>query len=185
LLVAEDRLARQALRLAVEAVLHVVDAVEPRRVAAAPEADLALWDLGLALEPPAFPDSWPVVALTDQPEVARRAWSAGVRGVLDRDGDPDRLHAAAMAVRAGLRVIDPRLDDEEPRTTPGHEALTPRESEVLALLAEGLSDREIGERLGITAHTAKFHVQALRNKLGAMTRTEAVVLAVRAGLVRL
>jgi DNA-binding NarL/FixJ family response regulator len=64
-------------------------------------------------------------------------------------------------------------------------ALTPREAEVLSLMAEGLSNKLIADRLRISEHTAKFHVNAILNKLGAETRTEAVVLAARRGLLML
>jgi two-component system nitrate/nitrite response regulator NarL len=63
--------------------------------------------------------------------------------------------------------------------------LSPREQEVLELLSEGLSNRDIAERLGISRHTAKFHVNAILDKLGATTRTEAVVLAARSGVLTL
>ena len=63
------------------------------------------------------------------------------------------------------------------------EPLTPREREVLGLLAEGLTNRAIAERLGISEHTAKFHVNAILGKLGVETRTEAVGEAARLGLV--
>ena len=65
------------------------------------------------------------------------------------------------------------------------EPLTPREGQVLGLLAEGLSNRAIATRLGISELTAKFHVNAILGKLGAETRSEAIVLAVRLGLVAL
>ncbi len=72
----------------------------------------------------------------------------------------------------------------EPRRPDGAAGvdLTPREQEVLGLLAEGLSNKLIAARLGISEHTAKFHVNALLDKLGAETRTEAVVTAARRGL---
>lgn len=63
--------------------------------------------------------------------------------------------------------------------------LTPREAEVLGLLAEGLSNKLIADRLKVSDHTAKFHVNSILNKLGAETRTEAVVLAARRGLLML
>ena len=66
-----------------------------------------------------------------------------------------------------------------------HEPLTPREREVLELLAHGLSNRQIAERLGISEHTAKFHVAAISGKLGAASRTEAVSRGVRRGLITL
>ena len=64
-------------------------------------------------------------------------------------------------------------------------ALTRREFEVLALMAEGASNKAIARRLGISVHTAKFHVAAILGKLGAATRTEAVALGIRRGLVLL
>lgn len=62
------------------------------------------------------------------------------------------------------------------------EPLTPRELEVLQLLAQGLPNKAIAERLGVSSHTVKFHVNAILSKLGARSRTEAVVLATQMGL---
>lgn len=75
-----------------------------------------------------------------------------------------------------------------PRRTPtpdedALEALTPREREVLRLVAEGLHNREIGERLGVTEHTVKFHLAAVFGKLGVSTRAEAVQKGVRLGYI--
>jgi len=75
----------------------------------------------------------------------------------------------------------PRRSDEEPFQEP----LTSREVEVLALLAEGLSNKAIAERLGISDQTVKFHVAAICGKLGAANRTDAVRRAIRRGLVSL
>lgn len=63
------------------------------------------------------------------------------------------------------------------------EALTPREFEVLRMLADGLGNKEIANRLGISDHTAKFHVAQILAKLGAGSRTEAVAIGMRRGLV--
>jgi len=90
---------------------------------------------------------------------------------------PEAVVAALWATSLGLEVGPARtVDDEAP-------ALTPREREVLELLALGLSNREIGEALQISAHTAKFHVQGLLDKLDATTRTEAAVRAARMWLI--
>ncbi|HMK93517.1 MAG TPA: response regulator transcription factor [Thermoleophilia bacterium] len=101
----------------------------------------------------------------------------------------DRLAAALSAAARGLVVLDDALEGMLPRTREVEEALpeqlTPREREVLGLLAEGLSNKAIASRLGISDHTAKFHVNAILGKLGAETRTEAIVHAVRLGLILL
>jgi len=68
---------------------------------------------------------------------------------------------------------------------PGAEALTKREIEVLRMVADGLSNKEIAAELGISTHTAKFHVAQIIAKLGAMSRTEAALIGVRRGLVPL
>jgi DNA-binding NarL/FixJ family response regulator len=96
--------------------------------------------------------------------------------------------AAALAAAArGLAVLDPAVADgfiRPPEDAPA-EGLTAREGEVLALLAEGLSNKAIAARLGISEHTAKFHVNAILAKLGAESRAAAIVKAARLGLVAL
>jgi DNA-binding NarL/FixJ family response regulator len=88
-------------------------------------------------------------------------------------------------VASGLAVLDAAAAGELLRPAPAapSEGLTPRELEVLALLAEGLSNKAIAGRLGISDHTAKFHVNAILGKLGAENRSEAIVRAARLGLV--
>jgi DNA-binding NarL/FixJ family response regulator len=65
------------------------------------------------------------------------------------------------------------------------EELTPREIEVLRMMAEGLANKEIATRLGISDHTVKFHISSILAKIGASTRTEAVTLGIRMGLILL
>lgn len=203
-LVAEDPLARGALSrilaeqggdIAVIAAGTLAE-VESSRPELAP--DVVLWDVGLhpteasgRLDAPEL--GAPVLALVPDEPTAEGALSAGARGLLFRDVAPAPLLAALRAVARGLTVFDPAL--AAVRNTPraaastssssGPESLTPREREVLALLAEGLSNKAIADRLDISEHTAKFHVNAVLAKLGVQRRTEAVVRAARMGLVTL
>lgn len=87
-------------------------------------------------------------------------------------------------VAAEPRIIFTSLDDGHEDILPA-EDLTPRELQVLQLLAEGLPNRAIAQRLRISEHTVKFHVMMILGKLGAHTRTEAVMRAVRRGLIAL
>jgi len=119
---------------------------------------------------------------------AANAYAAGARGLLLRDADGQALAGALAATRAGLVALDPIVAEalvptREP-TLPALE-LTPRESQVLGRLSDGLSNKEIAAKMWISDHTVKFHVNAILQKLGASTRTEAVVSAARRGLITL
>jgi DNA-binding NarL/FixJ family response regulator len=110
--------------------------------------------------------------------------------VVLRDQVGPGIHAALAAVRSGLTVMDTQLasalvPNQPPREPKGRGELTERERQVVQLLAEGLSNKLIADRLGISDHTAKFHVNGVMMKLGSSTRTEAVVEAMRRGLIRL
>ena len=101
-------------------------------------------------------------------------------GVLSRHARASQIDAAIRAVSAGLIVRSPDAMDlgfGAMRETDGQALLTPRELEVLATLAEGLTNKAIARRLNISLHTVKFHVESLFRKLGARTRTEAVAKA--------
>jgi DNA-binding NarL/FixJ family response regulator len=116
----------------------------------------------------------------------------GPRTILLRDSPANEIIAALQAASEGLVAMSPELlellwpvgaeiaaFDELP---PG-EPLTARESEVLALLADGAANKEIAARLRISEHTVKFHVSSILNKLGATTRTEAVTRGYKEGLI--
>jgi DNA-binding NarL/FixJ family response regulator len=111
----------------------------------------------------------------------------GPTGWLAADADDARLAAAVQALAAGLHVADgaPLLPPRAPAADALPEPLTPRELEVFELLAKGLANREIALALGITSHTAKFHVAQILEKTGAATRTEAVRQGLRLGLIGL
>jgi DNA-binding NarL/FixJ family response regulator len=131
-------------------------------------------------------------------EVARAAEDSGLAfGAVPRDAATEEIVAALHAVHHGLITVDRRLasdllappertlaPDDEPLAGPD-EPLTSRELEVLQLLAQGLPNKIIANRLHISEHTAKFHVSAIMTKLGAASRTEAVTRAARRGLLLL
>ena len=158
--------------------------------------DVALWDLGWnaasALERlVTFTElGIPTLALLPDEAAAAQAWLAGARGLLLRTTNNEALVAAISGVGQGLVVLAPTLASVATVTRAAEETarvehLTPRELEVLRTLADGLANKEIARRLAISEHTVKFHINALLGKLGAQSRTEAVVRATRAGLILL
>jgi two-component system nitrate/nitrite response regulator NarL len=106
---------------------------------------------------------------------------AGLNGHVTIVAEFDTL-AAARAARLDAAGILVALPDDD---APAPESLTPRERDVLELLAEGLPNKAIAARLGVSDQTVKFHVAALSGKLGAANRTDAVRRAVRQGLISL
>ena len=173
--------------------------------------DVVLWDVGWESERPVRPVSpaqhgvsvshpealtalqesgYPVVMLLPERHLVTDAWALGVRGILFRDADADRLIASLQAVGTGLAVLDTELamsllPSASLDSAPKDHVLTSREQEVLQLLAEGLPNKSIAGRLRISDHTVKFHVNAIMSKLGAQSRTDAVVRATRQGLLLL
>jgi DNA-binding NarL/FixJ family response regulator len=165
-------------------------------------AEVALWDAGndpsktLSRLSELKSLDMPVVAVVGDPAHVAPALAAGARGVVLRDQVGPGIHAALTAVRSGLTVMDtalasslvpsqPAANTNVAPHTKGRGELTERERQVVQLLSEGLSNKLIADRLGISDHTAKFHVNGVMMKLGASTRTEAVVEAMRRGLIRL
>lgn len=136
-----------------------------------------------------------VVLLADglTPGASAEALRAGIRAALPAEISPEQLIPALQAVSRGLLVLHAsQMNDVLPAgaaTSRGldelPEPLTRREVEVLQMLAAGLSNKEIAARLNISEHTVKFHVASILGKLGAATRTEAVSLGIRRGLVLL
>lgn len=131
----------------------------------------------------------PVVALTDgfvaEPEVGRR-----VHACLPANAPMPTVAAAVVAAaqdlivltrtQANASLVRPKLESLEHT---GIETLTPRELQVLRLLASGLGNKQLAEQLGISDNTAKFHVAQILAKLGVGSRTEAVSIAIRRGLI--
>lgn len=194
----ESRLGRRSFEVAGSfATLQAASEVFER------EADAILLEVGESvksdvvepLEESGLAIQTPVVVLVEEasPEVVTELLRVGVRAVLPAAADPQQI---AVALEGAVRnlVVLPRRDaafvrpagisatsaaDELP------EPLTPREREVLRLLASGLGNKEIGVKLQISEHTAKFHVASIFGKLGASTRAEAVSLGMRHGLILL
>ena len=128
----------------------------------------------------------PVMAVVANPARGRVALAAGARGYVHRAAGGERLATALAAVAAGWQVTEPPAHGHDEAAEPvldlPVEELTPRELEVLQLIAEGLPNKGIASRLHISEHTVKFHVTALMGKLDAHSRTEAVTRAARMGL---
>lgn len=169
------------------------------------EPEVVLLELGpgeqaslpLPLAPDALARAPAIVLLADAPDAAsvRGALRAGVRSVLPRTAAAAEILAAVEAAAAGLVALPTDLADalvagalhagSRALGTASSPALTPREVEVLGMLAEGLGNKGIARRLGISGHTAKAHVAAILGKLHVSTRTEAVAVGVRLGLILL
>jgi len=133
-----------------------------------------------------------ILLLDDAPHTGVGAiLKTGVKGLLPRSSSAAEILAGVHAVAEGLVVLDSSLGESLAESTTVRpaagdefqEPLTPREAEVLRLLAEGLGNKEIASYLNISEHTAKFHVASILGKLGATTRTEAVTLGIRYGLI--
>jgi DNA-binding NarL/FixJ family response regulator len=121
-----------------------------------------------------------------------RLLRSGVRAILSRESDSDDILSAIYAAYDGLVLLSTPSAESLAAVYGDHplevesefsEEITPRETEVLRMLAEGLVNKDIAARLGISEHTVKFHISSILDKLGASTRTEAVTLGIRRGLI--
>jgi DNA-binding NarL/FixJ family response regulator len=193
-----------AVRLGLRTLLSADDSVAVVAEAATleelfpPLTEVDVLVLAADSSPASLPESAPLPVLLlfsgdlpDLPDLRHldRPW-----GLLPLESSLEELSAALRALHEGLFVSPPALLQRvlssqvqesrplsgQPDESPGGE-LTERESEVLALLAQGLANKQIAARLGISEHTVKFHVSAIYSKLGASSRTEAVRLGVRQG----
>jgi DNA-binding NarL/FixJ family response regulator len=129
----------------------------------------------------------PLVVLCEEPLEALRL---GARAVLPPTADGAEILCAIEAAALGLVIVHPdTLETLVPLLPTGprpvSQSLTPREIEVLGMLAEGLGNKNIARHLGISEHTVKFHIGSLFTKLNASSRTEAVTLGARQGLIML
>ena len=149
-----------------------------------------VWDLGWDAEQIA-PVEWqefelPLIVLMPEEGDSQSWLQQGTTAVLTRSSSLQTIAAALDAAAGGLISIDPafinRRDAFPPASPRLAESLTPRESEILQLIADGLTNKAIAAELGISAHTVKFHITGILSKLDAQSRTEAAIIAGRLGL---
>lgn len=148
------------------------------------EADVLLLDLRAGETVPADAAAFDgaLLVLSDNPALAA---DAALPGVLPSTAGARQITAAVAALAAGLTVRCAAPRDAHgfaAREMPVRGALTPREVEVLALVGEGLSNKAIARRLTISAHTVKYHLEAIFAKLGVRSRAEAVTRGLRLGV---
>ena len=151
--------------------------------------------MSAAMESGGVPVTSALVILTEDPEnLAADLLGSGVRAILPRDATPEEIVAAIQAAATGLVALHPDVFESMlSRIRPGRQSeldpsgqiLTPREIEVLRMIAEGLGNKEIASRLRISDHTVKFHISSIFAKLGVSSRTEAVIVGIRQGLIML
>jgi NarL family two-component system response regulator YdfI len=121
-----------------------------------------------------------------------RLLRSGVRAILPRESDPEEVLSAIYAAYDGLVLLSTATAETLAAVYGDHslefeaelsEEITSRETDVLRMLAEGFVNKDIAARLSISEHTVKFHISSILDKLGASTRTEAVTLGIRRGLI--
>jgi len=165
-----DPLRRRGLAAILEVAGHLITDDAP---------DVVLCDLAPGSVPVGEAEA-PVLALADSlPDDP-------VAGVVARAAPPPQLDAALRAVVAGLIVRAPGMQSRSGfNVAEDVPALTPREVEILTLVGQGLTNKAIARRLGISVHTVKFHLEALFLKLDATSRAEAIAKGLRGGVIEL
>lgn len=159
------------------------------------ELDVIVIESDLTHDSLVQPTSGGAIVLLTEVSHARsisRLLRSGVRAILSRESDSDDVLSAIYAAYDGLVLLttaaaeslaavygDLPLEVEDELS----EEITSRETDVLRMLAEGLVNKDIAARLGISEHTVKFHISSILARLGASTRTEAVTLGIRRGLI--
>ena len=183
----------------IELVATAADGEEALKLAAEHNPDVVLMDLRM----PRMDGTEAIRRLTARGERPRAialttyaddasvlgALRAGARGYLTKDAGAEQIRSAVFAVARGEAALDPAIQHHvlaavsaPARTAEAPDELTPREVEVLSLIAEGLTNTEIAERLVVSAATVKSHVNHIFSKIGARDRAQAVVYAYANGL---
>ena len=169
-LVASDPIRRHGLTALLAEAGHTIVDVDP---------DVVLVDLEPGAAPPLESEA-PVVVLTGRMPHEPPA------GVLPRDVSAAWLDLALRAVAGGLLVRAPRPRESGGFAVAGEESpLTPRETEILTLIGQGMSNKAVARHLGISVHTVKFHLESLFERLGATNRAEAVAKGLLGGVIEL
>jgi DNA-binding CsgD family transcriptional regulator len=180
------------IRVEVESPDETVRAGLEALMSSSPGLSLAEHDADVLLASAALDDlaAGPPIVLLGEPVWNPQAIRLGVRAMLPHDAASGEIVAAIHAAANGLATVDPRdLEGWIAGSAPAPQAeagpLTPREIEVLAMMAEGAANTAIAWKLQISEHTAKFHVASILGKLNAGTRAEAVALGMKRGLILL
>ena len=190
LLVDDHPVVRQGLKAALEIdpAMQVVAEFDSLREVSAQGADVVILDLEMEGPDPIemIPQLGRVVIFSAhcEPQKISAALEAGALGYVLKGAPLDELITAIQAAARGESYLQARVAGllAQSLRAPAPR-LTPRQSEILAMLAEGLSNKEIGARLGLSERTAKFHVNAIFNRLGTDNRAQAVAVAGRLGLI--
>jgi len=157
------------------------------------DADVLIYDRVIRFDRPSGARQPKRVLMYDErnPENASGALRFGFDGAITRDATPRELSAALLAVSAGYLIFShTALSSVAATAEPGQDPetrqpLTEREIEVLRLMGSGKSNKAIGEALNVSEHTAKFHVGSILSKLNVDTRTDAVRVGIKLGLIPL
>jgi NarL family two-component system response regulator YdfI len=133
-----------------------------------------------------------MILTEDTESLAVDVLGSGLRAILPRYATPEEIIAAIQAAATGLVALHPDIFDsmlsrirpgQQSELDPSGQILTPREIEVLRMIADGLGNKEIASKLSISDHTVKFHISSIFAKLSASNRAEAVTLGIRHGLI--
>jgi DNA-binding NarL/FixJ family response regulator len=169
--------------------IEVVDRLTPAEAGSA-RGDVIVFDADPDSLPTADPEGPGIVLLTGDADGARQSelWPSRVRAILPHNAPIGEILAAVQAAALGFVLM--KLEDAERAQFPARaapagrgETLTPREVEVLQMIAAGESNKRIAWKLGISEHTVKFHVASILSKLSAGSRAEALAIGIRRGLI--
>jgi two-component system, NarL family, response regulator YdfI len=149
----------------------------------------SVWEKLLVIQEDQYPLAMIVIVEELDSIDLEMALRSGIRGILPSTSTESEIVAAVEAIASGLLVLHPDavelLSIREKVVTNPVQSLTPREIEVLGMLGSGLGNKAIAKRLHISEHTVKFHLSSIFQKLSVSSRTEAVAVSIRLGLIML